>query len=102
MSDKPSRNEEEYFAKREAELLKARRETAERAVAEAARQAHYRKCPRCGADLRTEDYQGVQVDRCPEDRGIWLDAGEIDALSRREDAGIIRILKSVIRGVSGA
>lgn len=101
MTDKPSRNEEEYFAKREAELLKARRQAAERAAQDAARKAHFMKCPKCGADLVTEDYQGVHVMRCPDDQGVWLDAGEIEALGKREGHGIVSILKSVMRGVSG-
>lgn len=99
MSDKPSRNEEEYFARQEAELLKKRREEAERAAREAERRSHYMKCPKCGADLASEDYQGVQIDRCPECHGVWLDAGETEQLMKKDDGGIISILKSVIRGV---
>lgn len=101
MTDKPSRNEEEYFAKREAELIKARREAAQQAAQQVARKSHYKKCPKCGADLVSEDYQGVQLERCPDDGGIWLDADEFDALRRQGSQGIGSILKSVMRGVSG-
>ncbi len=41
MTDTPSRNEEEFFALKEAELLKARRAEAERERAEAERKTHY-------------------------------------------------------------
>jgi acetyl-CoA carboxylase beta subunit len=97
-ADKPSRNEEEYFAKREADLIKARREARTRASQEADRKSHYMKCPKCGADLVTEDHDGIQVDRCPECHGMWLDAGEAESLTRR-DSGVVGILKSVVRGV---
>jgi predicted Zn-ribbon and HTH transcriptional regulator len=98
--EKPSRNEEEYFAKREADLIKSRREASERASQEAMRQSHYMKCPKCGADLVTEDHDGVQVDRCPECHGMWLDAGETAGLVKRESGGIVGVLKSVVRGVA--
>jgi hypothetical protein len=102
MPDKPSRNEDEYFAKQSAELIKARQQRAEREAQEASRKSHYMKCPKCGADLTTEDYHGIQVDRCPECAGMWLDAGETEDLLRREDAGVINIFKSIMRGVGSS
>ena len=54
MTEKPSRNEEEYFARQEAELRKERRKTAELEQAEVERQTHHMKCPKCGYDLATE------------------------------------------------
>jgi Zn-finger nucleic acid-binding protein len=35
------------------------------------------KCPRDGATLTNEKYEGVVVDRCPSCGGIWLDSGEL-------------------------
>jgi acetyl-CoA carboxylase beta subunit len=99
MPEKPSKNEDEYFAKQSAELIKARRQRAERETQDASRREHYMKCPKCGADLVTEDYNGIQVDNCPECKGMWLDAGEAEDLLRREDAGVINIFKSIMRGV---
>ncbi|MEP7324380.1 MAG: zf-TFIIB domain-containing protein [Gemmatimonadota bacterium] len=89
MTDKPSRNEEEYFATQEREKLAKTREEARRAALSAERKSHFMKCPKCGADLVTEDLHGVQIDRCPECHGIWLDPGEIDAVAAHEDKGII-------------
>jgi hypothetical protein len=97
--DKPSRNEDEYFAKQSAELIRQRREAAEQEAQEASRRVHHMKCPNCGADLRTEDYHGIQVDRCPECSGMWLDAGEAEDLLAHEDAGVIKIFQSIMRGV---
>lgn len=96
--DKPSRPEEEYFAKREAELLKKRRDAQTRAAADAERRRHFMKCPKCGADLTTENYEGVQVDRCPECEGAWFDAGEAARLLQR-DAGVRGIFRSILQGV---
>jgi Zn-finger nucleic acid-binding protein len=38
------------------------------------------KCPRCHAELKVEDYRGIEVDRCPGCGGMWLDYGELDQL----------------------
>ena len=99
MPDKPSRNEDEYFVKQSAELIKARKERAQSEAKQAQRRSHYMKCPKCGADLHTEEYHGIQVDRCLECAGMWLDAGEAEELLAREDAGGINIFKSIMRGV---
>ena len=37
-------------------------------------------CPRCNAELLTSDRQGVEIDHCPQCKGIWLDRGELDVL----------------------
>ncbi len=89
-TDKPSRNEDEYFAREEQERLAKLRakDAADRIGAE--RKSHHLKCPKCGANLQSETFHGVQIERCPEDGGIWLDAGEIDLLMRKEDPGILR------------
>jgi Zn-finger nucleic acid-binding protein len=43
------------------------------------------KCPKCGAEMDMRPYgygSQVLIDVCPEDCGIWLDAGEIQALEQ--------------------
>ncbi|MSR06916.1 MAG: hypothetical protein EXR93_07625 [Gemmatimonadetes bacterium] len=99
MTDKPSRNEEEFFAKRDAEILKARREAAARASKDEERRSHHMKCPKCGANLVTEEYHGIQVDRCHECLGVWFDAGEAESLLKKEATGLGGILASLVRGV---
>ncbi len=47
--DTPSRNEDEYFAKRDAELIKEMRSKLDKERDDAERKAHYMKCPKCGA-----------------------------------------------------
>ncbi|MFQ5704252.1 MAG: zf-TFIIB domain-containing protein [Gemmatimonadales bacterium] len=101
MTDRPSQNEEEYFLRREAELVKARRAMTERERAEAERLSHYMKCPKCGADLVVEHHHGLEVDRCHECQGVWFDASEAGALLK-ESSGIADMFKSILRGVSGA
>jgi ribosomal protein L37AE/L43A len=99
MTEKPSRNEEEYFARREAELVEQRREAATQAAAEQERKSHHMKCPKCGYDLVHEDYHGVEVDHCRKCHGIWFDAGEARSLLKRENTAVAGLFKSILRGV---
>jgi Zn-finger nucleic acid-binding protein len=41
------------------------------------------KCPRCGVDLAISDRQGIEIDFCPQCRGVWLDRGELDKITER-------------------
>jgi Zn-finger nucleic acid-binding protein len=81
---KPSRNEDEYFVKQDAELIKRQRELADRAARETERKSHFMKCPKDGYDLATGQYHGVQIESCPHCGGMWLDAGEIDVVAHEE------------------
>ena len=40
-------------------------------------------CPLCKTELRMTERQGIEVDYCPQCRGIWLDRGELDKLIER-------------------
>ena len=41
------------------------------------------KCPKCQVDLMISDRQGVEIDFCPQCRGVWLDRGELDKVIER-------------------
>jgi Zn-finger nucleic acid-binding protein len=41
------------------------------------------KCPRCQVDLSISDRQGIEIDFCPQCRGVWLDRGELDKIVER-------------------
>ena len=40
-------------------------------------------CPNCKIPLVMSDRQGIEIDYCPECRGIWLDRGELDKIIER-------------------
>lgn len=49
------------------------------------------KCPLDGSELRMTERQGIEIDYCPQCRGVWLDRGELDKLletSRRSQPDI--------------
>ncbi|AFD07298.1 TFIIB-type zinc ribbon-containing protein [Solitalea canadensis] len=41
------------------------------------------KCPNCSETLVMTDRNGVEIDYCPQCRGIWLDKGELDKIIER-------------------
>ena len=50
-------------------------------------QEHTMKCPTCtDTALVMSDRQGVEIDYCPQCRGVWLDRGELDKLIDRSPA----------------
>ena len=73
---------------------------AERTAAE--RRTHYMKCPKCGGDLATVEVAGVQVDRCPDCQGVWLDPGELEQLHRRAHENILTRIVADMRQALGA
>ena len=45
------------------------------------------KCPVCkDVTLLMSEKQGVEIDYCPECRGIWLDRGELEKLIEKEQS----------------
>lgn len=44
------------------------------------------KCPTDGATLTMSERAGVEIDYCPECRGVWLDRGELDKILDRATA----------------
>src|SRR3546814_7495045 len=44
------------------------------------------ECPTCdNVNLAMTDRQGIEIDYCPQCRGIWLDRGELDRLIERAE-----------------
>lgn len=44
------------------------------------------KCPICTqVNLVMAERQGVEIDYCPECRGVWLDRGELDKIIERSE-----------------
>lgn len=41
------------------------------------------KCPIDQAELVMTERQGVEIDYCPQCRGVWLDRGELDKIIER-------------------
>jgi len=47
------------------------------------------RCPKCRADMELVEYEGTEIDRCNICKGMWFDAGEIEALRDKQAAAAI-------------
>ena len=92
MCPKSSKKEEEHFARREFERRRASEEEKRAALAadekKRRKELHWMKCPKCGMELIEVDYRKIKVDKCSHCEGVWLDAGELEAVSNLEKSGL--------------
>lgn len=102
MPVKPSDREEEFFARQEWERKrKVAHEHEERLKAEERKKLidlHWMRCPKCGMELVEIDYRGLKVDQCSSCNGVWLDAGELDALAASDKGGFMGGLQAFFKG----
>ncbi len=91
--EKPSKTEDEYFAREEAEKVKRLKsklkEQASIDERERIKAVCYMKCPKCGADLHEVVFRGVKIDRCLGCDGVWLDEGELEKLAGTSEKSLI-------------
>ncbi len=95
MPIKPTEHEDEYFARIEREIKKKIEEQQKKRTSEEERdklrELHFMKCPKCGMDLIEIDFRGMKMDECSACRGIWLDAGEFDAMIKMDKPVLERL-----------
>jgi len=41
------------------------------------------QCPHCQVTLKMSAREGIEIDYCPQCRGVWLDRGELDKIIER-------------------
>jgi acetyl-CoA carboxylase beta subunit len=107
LDDLTRRREDEWFRQHERKLLEEARVARERRDQERKaretdeerrrlKEQHWMRCPKCGHALRTEDLEGIEIDRCTFCEGFFMDAGELEQLFlQKEQAqrqGIVRRL----------
>jgi Zn-finger nucleic acid-binding protein len=52
------------------------------------------KCPVCNMELQIAVRAGIEIDYCPNCRGVWLDRGELDKIIERH----VQEMQSLMRG----
>ncbi len=91
MDELSRKREDEWFRQNERRLLEeaakarearevARREQETAEERRRLRDLHFMRCPKCGHELKTEDLDGIEVDRCTFCEGFFMDAGELEEL----------------------
>ncbi|WP_409432109.1 zf-TFIIB domain-containing protein [Litorimonas sp. RW-G-Af-16] len=61
-----------------------------------------RNCPVDDFTLATETYEGVTIDKCPHCQGVWLDAGELEAIQERVEVDHSAALARPENTIAGA
>lgn len=96
----PTGNEDEYFARQNAELIAEMRARLDADRRARERDSHYMKCPKCGADLQEVVRDSVTIDVCPECHGAWFDAGEVELLRQASRNPITRVVTDLLELLS--
>ena len=83
--------EEEYFYKKNRELLDKMRRKLDTGRAEqkskSRQDKHWMKCPKCGSNLEEVELLGIKVDQCTQCHGIYFDKGELELLLESQVSG---------------
>ena len=90
--------EDEYFYKKDQELIQRLRSEANARKAqtqsENEKEQYWMRCPKCGSPMREESYADViKVDRCTSEKcsGVFFDGGELEMLLRAKTSLFKRI-----------
>ena len=83
LDDRGRALENEYFRKKEQELIeKMRAKLAMESASPAGMQ-----CPRCDGKLLEADYEDIKIDVCDTCHGVWFDAGELAQVIDKDKQG---------------
>lgn len=101
LHDKGYDKEEEYFHRKNKELIEAKRTALDAARAEQEarelRERHWMRCPKCGQQLHEEELSGIKVDRCGGCGGVFFDAGELELLlASQEPQGFLAGMRRLV------
>ena len=55
------------------------------------------KCPVDNSDLLMTERNGIEIDYCPQCRGVWLDRGELDKIIERSNQKMDNVSKPEYR-----
>ncbi len=104
MTEKPSKNEDEYFAREDAEKLyrlhKERQKNDDQKKREEEKALHWMKCPKCGYGLEAIRWRTFTLEKCFRCGVTVLDQGELEAIAGQEHPdGVLSALSSIFKGL---
>lgn len=88
MEERAHALENEYFHRREQELVEKMRA---KLKAESSGEA-VGNCPKCDGKLVETSYENIKIDVCNACHGVWLDAGELAQITHRDESGWLKRL----------
>lgn len=95
-------DEEDYFRKLDQEAkakLKAKMDEQQAQASLAERRAlHHLKCGKCGADMKSQVFRGLQIEVCTECGSVLLDPGELQTLAGADSTATFSSFFSMFGG----
>ena len=97
LKDQGYSKEDEYFHRKDQELIAKLRTKAEthkaKTEGEHKKKDYWMRCPKCGSSLAEHRYGNVAIDRCTSETcgGIYLDRGELEILLKAKSSLLSRI-----------
>lgn len=82
LDDRGRALENEYFRRKEAELLEKMRTK----IGDDAKNLEL-KCPKCDGNLHETNFENIKIDVCDKCSGVWLDAGELAQITHKDEGG---------------
>lgn len=95
---KASQNENEYFARQDAEWLRTNRAKLDADRLSRDQAGTSMACPRCGGKLGERTYHDVRIDVCADCRGVWLDKGELHMLAHVKANDMLHVIHDIETG----
>lgn len=78
--------EEGYFIQKDRELIAKMREKISSESQNSTQTSNF-DCPKCDGKLETGKFENVQIDVCNKCGGVWLDAGEMQQITQKDNQG---------------
>lgn len=94
-------DEDEYFHKLDQEAkarLRAKLDAElSQQAAEERKQLHFNKCGKCGSDMDTVAFRGIEIERCSNCGAVLLDPGELETLAGQDQTSMFRSFFDLFR-----
>ncbi|MCP4041471.1 MAG: zf-TFIIB domain-containing protein [Gammaproteobacteria bacterium] len=94
--------EDKYFERKEYEHRKKKLDEDHKKLKTSQRKElkklHYMRCPKCGMELVEIDFKGIEIDKCSECGGIYLDNGELELLLKPKKKKLLDHVLHVVAG----
>lgn len=81
MEDRARALENEFFRRRENELIEKMRAR----LASEGKESSQAACPKCDGKLVETNYEDIKIDVCDTCHGVWLDAGELAHIMHKDE-----------------
>ena len=75
--------------------LEAYREETEKEDRERLRQAHWMRCPKCGNEMKVEQLEGIEIERCSVCGGMFFEHNELQTLLMRKQENRFKFYRNI-------